>query len=219
MGEQLVPEKKYLVFRIYSKKEKPNLSERAVYFGWSDYKFVIKGFMEQRSPDKYRVVKMDIEEFNQYESHNSYSNSWGSRLRRIDIIKLKSVQDGKIYPFFSTAEESKKAELDIQGLFSDLASVSTIDENDNDFKYLNMYYNLDEDYKEILEFIGYKPPEMKALFDSVEDAITDAYEDVLLLGDDFSMSDGIPGQYYIDDIAKKIIYSLESFVKILQDDL
>ena len=49
---------KYLVFRIYSEKERSDKSAQSIYYGWSTHKSVIKAFFQQRSHKKYKAIKV-----------------------------------------------------------------------------------------------------------------------------------------------------------------
>lgn len=218
---------KYLVFRIYSEKERSDKSAQSIYYGWSTHKSVIKAFFQQRSHKKYKAIKVSNDEIRNY--HSDDFSDWEDRSYMIDFIKLKSVKSGEEYLLFITLKELRETEIDIQGLFQDLASVSTID---GDAKYIDMVYNLQEEYFDALYFLGYRPPEIKALFSDdieslytdpeVEEQINNAYDDAERLPpEDFSMRSRsmLPGQYFMVDIANKILYSIESFMKVMKDNM
>jgi hypothetical protein len=171
------------------------------------------------------MMDEDIEKY----FNDSDNSDWHERSYRIDYMKLKSAKTGDEYSLFVTLQELRQVEINIQGLFHDLASVSAID---GESKYLNMVYNLHDVYFETLYFLGYRPPEIEALFQDdmeqlyedpdVEDQINDAYDDaVTLTPEDYCTRtrNMLPGQYFLSDISNKILYSIESFIKVMKDDM
>lgn len=219
---------KYLVFRVYSEKERSEKKMQSVYYGWTNHKSVVKAFFQQRSPKKYKAVKLLNDEVKKY-INNADDIELDEREYMIDFIKLKSVNTGEECLLFITLKELREIEIDIQGLFHDLSSVSTID---GDSKYLDMVYNLREEYFDALFFIGYRPPEINALFSDdmeslytdpeVEEQINNAYDDAAMLTPkDYSLRSRniLPGQYFMNDVSNKILYSLESFMKVMKDDM
>lgn len=220
---------KYLIFRVYPKNDEEHRNNRTVLFGWTTSKDVLKAFMEQRDKRKYRSIKLsqsDIEE--------KFSEDVTDAEKMIDIIKLKSSKTYEEIPFFSTPEELRETEIKIQRYFHELSSLSSIKGNGyhvND--YINMFYNLDDYYKSALEYLGFRPSEMDILFPSadvnddysnlskVEDQIEGAYDRFMNnhSTEEVQQIESLPGLSAIDDVANKIIYSLESFIKILKDDL
>ena len=53
----------YIVSRVFSKEERPDPSDRRVFYGWSNSKHTIKAFIKQRDPKKYEYKKYDEEDF------------------------------------------------------------------------------------------------------------------------------------------------------------
>lgn len=221
---------KFLVFRVYSEEERPEKSTQSIYYGWTTHKAVLKAFLRQRSSKKYKVIKLSNEEIEKYNQKYSDCDDLDDKEHMIDFIKLKSAKTYEEHTLFVTLNELRSFEIDVQGYFHDLASVSTID---GDSKYLDMVYNLREDYFNALYFLGYRPPEINALFsdnmesmydnnNDIEDQIVTAYDEASsLTPKDFSIRsrNKLPGQYFMNDISNKILYSIESFMKIMKDDM
>lgn len=221
---------KYIVYRVYKKSERPEVSERYMFYGWTESKSVIKVFLKQRNKKKYEVLKMTDEEviFNIPNSDEVITYD-----TMIDFVKLRSAKtDEEIY-FFTTLTEMKEAEISIQRLFHDMSSIDKIRDKGDGRNYLNMIFNLDDYYLSALFYIGYRPPEIDVIFPSaseldnfstlyeVEESIEDAYSGVA----DHPIDDmdgrfrNIPGLLTIEDVASKLIYSIESFVMVLKDNL
>ena len=217
-------DKKYMVFRVYSKKERPNASEkeRAVFFGWSRSKSVIKAFKEQRDKRKYVVHKMTDDDIIRAFSEDITDDV----CTMIDYIKLTSVQTQEEVIFFSTANELRSAEIEIQNMMKELCSISDIPGNGN---YLWMVLALDDYYGDALHYLGYRPPEIDIMFpsmsnysqfESAEEEIDDAYDGILTCPEEMVTKTYQPiGLSNLSDVATKILYSLESFVKVLKDEL
>ena len=216
--------KVYIVYRRYSKKERPDPSTRNSLYGWSYNKNIIKAFLSQRSKDKYDFMKIYIEsdtDMDDYELDTS---------NMIDYIKLKSVTTGEDYPLFLTSNEMQEAEIRIQRYFRELCSIDNIKGKGD---YLNMIINIEDYYKDALEFIGYRPPELSAIFDSVDprqdpgdiygitELIEEAYWGCGIHPFEEMDRDNptLPGLMMISDVASKIIYSIESFIKVLREEL
>lgn len=217
-------EKKYIVYRIYSKKERPKLDERSSYYGWSESKSVIKAFLQQRSPDKYKVYKINKENIapSMFDEVNDSYNM-------IDYIKLKSAATQEEFSLFMTMGEMKECEKSIQKMFIDKCSLSDIKGEGN---YLEMFLNLDEYYADALFYIGFRPEEVDIMFPSsdyhddysnyvkIEEAIDDAYDGAYMHPEEvYDKNKFIPGLCAMDDVSKMLYYSLESFIKVLIDDL
>lgn len=219
----------YLVYRIYSKKERKDPEERAIFFGWTKSKNIKNAFMMQRSPKKYKVLKCDNDELMDiYERADTDFDL--DEHNMISIIKLKSATTGEDVPFFSTADELHEAEINIQRLKEDLCSMETMPGNKKDVRvYLEMIMNLDPYYADALQYIGYKPKEMNILFDSasgfddlddIEMQIHEAYDGYCESPkENYDEIPGLPGLSVLDDVSTRIIYSLENFIRVLREEL
>lgn len=211
--------KKYMVFRVYNKKERKDPEERAVFYGWSYDKSVIKAFFGQRDKSKYRVVKMTENEIAESFHEDAVSDD-----TRIDFIKLKSAQNnGEEFTIFMTPAELLESEIQIQRLFADLSSLE-------DKKYVDMILNLKYEYAESLYFLGYRPPEIDILFSSAdendnycdiygaEEKIGIAYDNMFAFTKHPDIHRPI-GLGVLDDVFRRVVYSLESFIKVMKDDM
>lgn len=213
---------KYLVYRVYTRDERPNIDERASFYGWSNNKSMIKAFTSQRSKKKYKVLKVDQDEI-----ARRFSEEIDDEEAALDFVKIKSASTHEEIFFITTMNELKETEKRIQRMFIDQASLSGIDGKGN---YLEMFMNLDDYYADALYYIGFRPPEVDILFPSadyhddysnitkIEELIDDAYEGKYQSPGEVR-DNRIPGLVAIEDVANKIYYSVESFVKVLKDDL
>ena len=218
--------KYYLVYRQYSSKEQRFHSDPFVFYGWTQSKDVIKAFKSQRSEDKYMITKTDSTELGELLG----SNASPPEETMIDYVPLKMASTKEVVNFFTTHNEMQNIEKWIQRLFRE--SSKLVDRDNGKTRLLELYLNLDEWYKGALEFLGFIPPELEAIFDSVdfhenseseyelERRITDAYDGYLDWPQEDQVHDTrIPGLQNMPHIHNKIIYSLESFVKAAKDDL
>lgn len=213
----------YAVFRVYSRKERNDPKERQVFYGWSNSKQVIKVFMKQRSPDKYRVVKLHGDDRDNYSFHPEEDELDSM----IDFVKLKSAANHEEVLFFSTLRELREAEIKIQERFHEMCSIP-------DERLLTLYQHIDPYYLEALEVLGFRPKEIDMMYDTsdprdnyntlelVKDEIDNAYYGVTEMSYEeyrSATSGTVPGLSAISQIGDKILYSFENFVTALRDDL
>ena len=216
----------YLVYRVYSEKERPRipLNDRIVLYGWSSSKSIIKAFFEQRSKKKYKVKKV-LEE-------DAYMHM-GAELDPmycIDYIDLKTSSTDETITLFMTKNELKEAQVAIHNYFSDLCRL--VERDNGKMHLLELYINIDDYYLDPLQYIGFKPPELDILFDSVEyresddpaydieGLINSAYDSAYDVPHETVYHDGlIPGFSTLPSISDKILYSAESFIKVLKNDM
>ena len=221
MSEQKI----FAVYRIYTKKERELTSTKSRFYGWSFSKNVVKAFLSQRTQGKYDYTKVYIDE----EGYPEIDGYEIDDSNMINFVKLKSVSNGEYFDLFITANEMMEAEKRIQKYFRDLCAISMIDGKGD---YMQMVLNIDEYYASALDFIGYRPPEISAMYTSadcrddpgeimgLDELIDDAYSGSCLYPSEESTNISRPlGLSTLTDIATKILYSLESFVKVLRDDL
>lgn len=215
---------KYMVFRIYTADERINPDSRAIFYGWTRSKNVLKGFFTQRSRNKYKVIKMTDESI-----ARDFSEDTTDFDTNIDILKIKSVKGDEVV-LFATSREIHQAEIDIQRMFHESCSLENINGKGN---YISMITNLDEYYGSALSYIGYRPREFDILFQSAdprdsynplyktEEEINDAYDGLYTYPDDDDINRGLhmEGLSAIEDVSSRVIYSLESFIKVLKKDL
>ena len=147
----------------------------------------------------------------------------------IDFIKLRSTQTQEEVLFFSTANELRTAEINIQKMMKDLSSISDIPGDGN---YLYMILSLEDYYGDALHYLGYRPPEIEIMFpsiqgecgwgelDAIESEIDSAYDGLMISPQEVVTKNDQPlGLSTLTDVSTKILYSLESFIKVLKDDL
>ena len=222
----------YLVYRVYSEKERPyvSLSDRTVFYGWASNKSVVKAFMAQRSHSKYKVTIASFDEINEsWLSGSMYDGVMDPELM-IDYVELKSAETLEDVKLFMTKKELKETEKGIQHYFKELPSLA--DYSDNPMALLELYINLDDYYLDALQYLGFKPPEMDILFDSAEyrestdaiysiDALIDsAYDALFDVPHEVYVHEGkIPGLSVLESVDTKILYSLESFMKVMKEDM
>ena len=140
---------KFLVYRSFSKKERPELNnrERNVFYGWTEHKSILKAFLSQRNKNKYKVYKVsdeDIEKF--YSEDVSYNET------KIDFIKTKSSKTHEEYVLFITGVELQESEIKIQQIFRDLSSIKDLPGN---YNYLDMILHLDSYYFDALYYLKF----------------------------------------------------------------
>lgn len=219
-------EKLYIVFRVYSKKERPDENAEPILYGWTWSKNVLEAFLSQRTREKYYVDKVEGEldrlvdgYYNDLDTDNM-----------INFAKLKSTANkDEDIPLFMTANEMREAEKRIQRYFRELCSLSSI-KGDGD--YVGMFMNLHEYFAEALELIGFRPPEISAMCPSADyrddpgeiigitELIDEAYDGATASPSEvYTNNTKLPGLSTLPDIASKMLYSIESFIKVLREDL
>jgi hypothetical protein len=214
----------YLIYRIYGEKEKPGEVKNTVLFGWTRIKSVAKAFLGQRNPKKYILYKVDEENL-----HSDFSEDPPVDTM-IDYIKLKSASTGEENLFFTTVQEAQEAEKKIQRVFSEMCSLENTSRSKNGkdiMYYLTIFTNIIPYYADALYDIGFRPPELNILFDSADFEDDDIYERIDLAYSEgrnpvekyYRISEELPGQSVMEDVSKIILYSLESFIRVLRDDL
>lgn len=226
---------RYLVFRHYDQKERPNISyrERTIFYGWTMNKSVVKVFLKQRTKSKYVIKKMDVDEIDNF-AYPDGTNDVLDPQYMINYVNLQSAKTGESIPLFLTESEMKVTEKRIQEYFRKLASFSIDEREDIDhvFACMNMFSNLKERYTQILYFIGFRPEEFDMLFqgsgwhdeftemDEINNQIEMAYSGAMESPRELDLYDPRPiGLSALQDVSNRIIYSIESFVKFLREDL
>jgi len=216
---------RYMIYRVYSKSERPDYASRSIFYGWTRSKDVKKAFLSQRNKDKYRCVKAYDEDISE-----EYSEDVLDRDTMIDYINLRFASNPQNQiPFFTTVVELKAAEKNIQKYFKDLCSLDSVRNTDN---IITMLTHLDPYYSDALEYIGFRPEILEAMFpracamegqleiDRIENWIDMAYDGSYTYPEEEASSKhNIPGIGAMEDVSNKILYSVESFVKILRDEL
>ena len=210
-------DKIYLIYRTYSRKEKEEFSHRQDHlFGWTRSSSLIKAFLMQRDNKKYKVIKTNREEIADVMSENYLDDE-----TEMDYINLKSASTGAEIKFYTNKDELSMIESNIQQYFSDLCSFDKYDVNTMK-RIIDMISHLDDIYDEALEVIGFRPREMESLFPGQDDEwVNEIHQDIFNAYNSYQISKrhSIPGLEAMTDVSKKIYYSLESFIKVLVEDL
>jgi hypothetical protein len=213
----------YLLYRVFSQKERPTLSDGNNYFyGWTNSKKIVKAFFKQRDKNKYVVFESTLDEIASRYSENDLRLE-----KKISFLKLKSAKTGEEFSIFMTSSEMCEAEKRIQRMAERHCYFLNIDEKKGILHYIVLFINLKEKYQEALNYIGYRPPEMQSMFDSVREERAEIEECIdLAYGESLNPreyyhdpQENVPGLSTLSDVSKMILYSVESFVKVLKDDM
>lgn len=205
----------YLIFRVYTAKERPNPKDRYVFYGWTTNKSIIEAFQMQRNMDKYAKRKLTREEMDKFK--DSYDEDEITCVE-MDYVMLHSAHSDLEIMFVTTLHELKETEYNIQEMAREMCDLSKI-KGDGD--YLSMIINLKDVYREALDRIGYRPSQLDFDYPSDHDTLMDTIDGAYAEGivTDTKGSRQIPSQSVIDDVASMSLYSIESFIKALRDDL
>lgn len=213
---------KYMIYRIYSATERPDVSQRSIFYGWTQSKVVRDAFLQQRSKGKYKCVKMYDEDIARY-----YAEDVSDNATRIDMLKLQSAKTGDEFIFFMTANELKQTEIDIHQMLENAARLDRIDEDLE--KLVEFYTSLNDYYADALAIIGFRPPEIRYMYPGADDEcdLTSSEYDIeeTYVENYSNPQRGVkfielgPQSVRIDQLADRIVYSLESFVKVMKDNL
>lgn len=215
---------RYLVFRYYSPDEGSDIhyQDRTVFYGWTDHKPVLKAFMAQRSESKYLVKKLPKLEVTEMVEHGIHEEIDESN-RMIDFIKLKSSISGEEFILFMTGYEMEETEKQIQSAIRSFASIDMFEQYDaeDEYRLVNIFSNLKDRYADSLYYIGFRPRELDSLF--AEDECEDnGYTVIDQISSGYSKKnsshDPRGTKELLDDFSK-IIYSLESFIKVMRQDM
>lgn len=208
----------YLIYRTYSKKMKKINNNKNYLFGWSKDKNAVKAFLMQRDENKYNVIKTNDDEIAKIYGENDLDEDL-----ELDYVNLTFSSNGEIFPLYTTKNELGEIEISVQRYFKDLCrldkyEISTVE------NIIKMLSNLKDIYEASLEMIGFRPPEMDALYpgyddeydvmDNISDEIFTAYSSYCV-----SRKHTIPGLDMLSDLSKKILYSVESFIKVNVEDM
>lgn len=217
-------DKRYLIYRVYTRKERADPNDRVILYGWTSDKNVLKAFLAQRNEKKYTYERIDQEEIGTYFDENVDDTDI-----RIDIIWVKSAASGEDFPIFTTMDELNNAEKDIQKYFRKLASFENIE---GDGEYVQMVIHLDEYFASALFYLGYRPQDIDFMCDSCseEDSFSGLAAAEREIDWAYSGAMECPQEVYhpqkkplglntLSDISSKIVYSLENIIKAMRDNL
>ena len=176
-------------------------------FGWTYNKSILKAFLKQRGGKYYFSEKY-------LSDHTTGEHDDTSMLQ---ILKLKSCQTGDDIPIVTTEDEKLMFESEIQRYFDMLSRFDEL-AAEYDVDILDLVHhvsNLKDEYSDALHLLGYRPIEISSVYDTIEEA----YSDWLTLSWEERPDKELCGPYFIvDDPAKIIIYSFESFVKVMMNN-
>jgi hypothetical protein len=203
--------KYYIVYRM-----DPN--GRGTAYGWTFDKKILKTFIAQRSKKKYKAVRSSFEEITELFSEQVD----GTGMYTIDWLELPSKKTGETVRLFLTNNERIATEKAIKKMLRDMSALDRI-HGDRIEDYVEMMVNLREKYFSTLEFIGFQPKELEAMYDSIEENMTIGFNHET--GAYYDMS---PEEFYHSNnvssgasnpIFDKVLWSLEAFVRVMKDDL
>ena len=213
--------KYYMVYRVFSNKERPGVKDNSVIYGWTGNKNILKAFFKQRDDKKYMVINVRKSQFE--EAFHTYNHDTSDEYM-INILPLKSAKTHEVFNLFMTKNEMIEVEKKVQRIFDDLSSLEDIEGKDIAY-YVNMIVNLHESYYDALFYLGYRPKEIEAVFDSCNDE--SLYPSTNHSFEGMQCEEFYNDQYInqskellaLQDVAGKIVYSIESFVKVMREDL
>lgn len=215
----------YVIFRRYSNKESIGHGAHAMsigsmfrdnithLYGWTPSKATVKAFLGQRNRKKYIYSEIDSETLDMMLSTIRSRDDL-----MIRAAKFRSRQFDMDYQLFLTNEEEVMIRQRIRNMFTELSSLDSLWREDNyngaltDF--VNMIINLMPRYAWALHYIGYRPKEIDAIYDSVEDEYDEFYVPDT---PPINITYHAPGESF--DLITGIIYSLESAIMVIRDDL
>lgn len=205
--------KYYIIYRMF-----PDGKGKA--YGWTFDKKILKSFLKQRSAKKYKAITSTYDEITSLFSEQVD----GAALYGIDWLELTSNRTGETVKLFLTENEKIVAEKAIKRLLKDTCALDRINGEIED--YVDMVRWLKEKYFDALDLIGYHPKELEALFDSIEDYSsmttafnreTGAYYEIT--PDEFYQMHNVSSGDAYDHAFNQIIWSLESFIRVMKEEL
>lgn len=213
------PKDVYLIFRRYNKEEQKNdhsmQPKSPHYFGWTPSKILAQAFLEQRDKSKYVLQKTDTDEI----AEKMRFTDTLIEETRIDILELRSHKTGEDVMFLTTPEEQTSIETEIRKLFTKLSSFDSLYQESktqsalSDF--VNMMSNLQPKYFEALLYIGYHPDEFNYLYNGpTEDEFDYGY-----IPSPFNVDLPDIKREILDDPSRVVVFSLESVIKVIKDEL
>lgn len=196
-------------------------------FAWTYDKTILKLFLEQRN-ENYKAVRSNRDEIQRIFNRNGNESE-----QMIDFVILKSVSTGIEFKLFTTADELRTTEKLIQRLVNNKATLFNITNSIEKIeKYVKILVNLTDNFYNALYLIGFRPPEVLALFRpdehqmfEIDDAIDASYEGGWLPPNEYNSywNGENRKKFYstnlLSDLYTKVLYSLEAFIKVLIKDL
>ena len=202
---------RYLVYRIHRNPTEEDINPL---YGWSDSKDIIKAFMSQRDNKKYVVKKVREDDIGEAFSEVAWDDT-----NKINYLPLQSVTTGETVCLFMTLQEMQETEKHVQRYFRELANIIEL----SNFKVFDLYINLKSRYIEALGLVGFDPnigDDFNGFFGGF---CTEEWPQEWEISQAYQMKvdprNRPPGLETLTTVASKIIYSLESFIKVMRDDL
>lgn len=189
------------------------------FYGWTNSKTILNAFLKQRNKSKYITEKITIDaDLSGAYSKKGLVDTKYLELDKdlmIDILPIKSCQSGDIVKLFTTNDEKIRITNDIDAMFDELRSFDRMN-TDNIKSMVDTYSAIKDKYTDALVKIGYQPMEVEYMYDSVEDIKNYVNYG---LGYSDNEDDDILNHSHNYTIYKSIVYSLESVIKVLKDEL
>jgi hypothetical protein len=230
----------YIIYRVISRSEARDHywydmnvnDERKYFYGWTLNKNVVKAFIKQRDRKKYHVEVISKDDIESEEYVNLSIQL--DRNNMINYICLKSSKDNEEYKLFITHEEMFECEKRILRIFRELSSLSKMlpkEEDNNQDKlnyFIKIFTSLKDKYIDALHILGFRPFEIDARYDNINgeaniyDLVDPMYDDYYDYNEfDFMITkpDELPEVTLTGDYWATMFYSLESFIKVLKDNL
>lgn len=180
-------------------------------YGWTHSKDILKIFLKQRNK-KYKWKKLE------YSSKDDLSDN-----NCINYVIVPSSKMNKEVKLFTTLDELCDTEKCIHILFNKACSFKDYEDSN---AVVNMFLLLKEKYLYALKLIGFEPAEVKGRCNEypatdydIESIIDDLYGLAWMINGKMVYDHRIPGAGYFTDNFHQSIYSLESFIKVLKDEL
>lgn len=228
-------DKKYMIFRVYSEKERPGVSynDRIVFYGWTASKIVMKAFMKQRSKDKYVVKRLHDEDLQKYNLYSGLENM-------VDFISLPSKTSGEKVNIFMTKNEMCEVERALSKFIRSSFTLQDIDDDgtkESGKRYqriLEMFVNLKEKYQDALDYFSIWPSELNSLYDDVEyrEGDDSRYDVDYMIEASYNEEYDVPHETYVHDsiapghravsawkLTERLFYSAEAFIMIMRDNM
>ena len=180
--------------------------------------------MKENINYKYKVKQVTDEDI-----QDELSEVVWDDINEIDYLTLPVAATGDTVSLFMTRHELLETEKRIQRYFRELSTI--IDQPGGSFEVLNLFQNLRPRYSEALDFIGFRPPELTNMDESLpchgcpdEDddpadwetnwEIEQAYSSCI-----DSDHNTVPGMKTLTRVSSKLVYSLEAFIRVMKDEL
>jgi len=193
--------------------------ESPAIYAWTSSKATLKAYLQQRDVKKYTFLEMDYENFKDEIGWSGYS----LEELMIDSVLLPSKRSSKDVLLFTNREEWYRIQEAVRNLFTKAAALEAYYPADRLTRVIDLITNLKTRYADALYFLGYRPKELDAVYDSVGYDYYDDYIASTLVGDTDIPLRNIARESreacYLDDPFKIVIYSLESVIKVMLDDL